>query len=598
MKSHHTSALLTLVAIIAVGLSAILPASMQARSDRNAPRKERWADHADERKADYIFMEAMRQHSLSSNADDVFELLRHMQQLQDPRGTQPGFMLGYYYLALMQQDTVFGPKGLDLMRAYFNNDPSDYYNAIFYGMVNTELGDNNEALRVWSRLDSLFPTKPDIALRHAQALQQKGDSAGLRNSIDILNRIQRAEGRSLGLYSNKITSLMALRDTVGVLAEVDSLMASSAGNATNTVYAGDVMMALGRSDSAITFYDRACVIDPTHGLSYYKRAQYYRERGDSAAFDREVVQAVRQDGLDTDVKLEIMRTYVIQLMQDSLQRPRIESLFDTLLVQHPHEAKIHDMYSSYLAAIEDFHRAAEQQEYVLDDDPSQQGRWLSTISLYNRADDNAKALATAERALHYLPDDPMILFYAGNSLGMLDRFDEAIAKLRTALEHTPDDNPELQSAIYSNIGDFYWKLSDADSAIVYYDHAISVNPQNILALNNYAYFLAEQNRDLDRAESMSSIAVRQQPDNDTFIDTFAWILFRRGRYAEAKEQIDRALVLETDEPQADVLHHAGDIYYMTGDHQQALKLWEEALQLEPDNKLLQKKVKHKTHFYE
>lgn len=596
--THHPrhSILSALLAAAAIAFLALLPAMSQAKGPRRH-RAERWADRADERKADYLYMEAMRQNALEHN-DAFFELLRRSHEMADPSDTQPGLTLGYYLMALAQEDSVLARKGYEMMRTHFDSHPEDYYSAIFYGMVNNELGNNDEALRVWGELDRRNPGKPDVALRYAQALQQSRDSANLRRSIEVLDRIQRAEGKSLGLYSNKISSLMALRDTSATLAEVDSLLASSRGNASNMVYAGDVMMALGRPDSAIHLYDRACAADPTNGLPYYKRAQYYRERGDSAAFDREVVQAVKQDGLDIDVKAEIMRTYVVQLMQDSLQRPRIVSLFDTLLLQHPHEAKIHDLYASYLVAVDDFQKAAEQQEYVLDDDPSQQQRWLSTISLYSRADDNEKALSTARRALRYLPDDPMVLLYAGNALSMLEKPQDALGYLHQSLDHVPADDAELRSAVLATIGDNLYKLKEVDSALVYYDRALEANPDNLLALNNCAYFMAEQGRDLDKAERMSSICVRQQPDNDTAIDTFAWILFKQRRYAEAKEQIDRALAIEGDKPQADVLHHAGDIYYMNGDHKGAVDFWQKALDLNPSDKLLQKKVRHKTHFFE
>lgn len=596
--THHPrhSIFAALTAIAAFALLAVLPLASMAKG-ATKPRKERWADRADERKADYIYMEAMRQNALDRN-DAFFELLRRSREIADPSDTQPGLTLGYYLMALAQEDTILARKGYDMMKTHFDRHPEDYYSAIFYGMVNNELGNNAEALRVWRELDRRNPSKPDVALRFAQALQQSRDSANIRQSVEVLDRIQRAQGKSLGLYSNKISALMALNDTAATLAQVDSLLDSSKGNATNMVYAGDVMMALGRPDSAIALYDRACADDPTNGLPYYKRAQYYRERGDSAAFDREVVQAVKQDGLDIDVKAEIMRTYVVQLIQDTIQRPRIVSLFDTLLLQHPHEARIHDLYASYLVAVDEFAAAAEQQEYVLDDDPSQQQRWLSTISLYSRADNNAKALATAERALRYLPDDPMVLLYAGNSLSMLDRTEEAIPYLRKSLSNVSDDDPELKSAVLATIGDNLYKLNEVDSALAYYDRALEVNPDNLLALNNCAYFMAEQERDLDKAERMSAICVRQQPDNDTAIDTFAWILFKQRRYAEAKEQIDRALAIEGDTPQADVLHHAGDIYYMNGDHKGAVELWQKALDLDPSDKLLQKKVRHKTHFFE
>lgn len=575
---------------------ALLPGGAARARNTRQPQKERWEAGADKRKSDYMFMEAMRQNALGNDGDH-FELLQRAVEL-DSTDTQPGLTLGYYYMALGQGDTVLATKGYNMMRRHFNAHPEDYYSSIFYGVVNNQVGNKREAVRVWQTLDSLNPHKPNVTMKYAEALQGVRDSASLRRSVDVLNRIERAEGVDLGLTSNKVRALMALRDTAATLAEVDHLLAASGTNSNNTLYAGDVMMAVGQPDSAITLYNRACEIDPTNGLAYYKRAEFYREQGDSIGFDREVFQAVRQEGLDPEVKLEIFSSYIRQLYADTTQQPRIQGLFDTLLIQHPHEPQIRDLYSSYLVAIKDFKGAAEQQEYALDTDPSDANRWRSAVSLYASAEDYDKALQTAGRAMHYLPDDPMLMFYSANMMQLLNREPEAIDEYRRTLAAVPADNHELASAVLCSLGDTYYKTGQIDSAFVYYDRALDVNPDNLLALNNCAYFMAEQGIDLDKAEKMSAICVRQQPDNDTALDTYAWIFFKKKEYNNAKDFIDRALELEGDDAQADVLHHAGDIYYMNGDHKAAVEFWERALKLEPDNKLLQKKVKNKTHFYE
>ncbi len=357
-------------------------------------------------------------------------------------------------------------------------------------------------------------------------------------------------------------------------------------------------MVMGKPDSAIAYYNRACDIDPTNGLAYYKRAEFYRERGDSVGFDREVFQAVKQDGLDIDVKLEIFSSYIRQLYADSLQQPRIQSLFDALILQNPHEPKVRDLYTSYLVATEDFKGAAEQQEYALDGDLSNGDRWRSAISLYGRSGDYAKALELGEQSLKYLPDDATLMFYTSTTLSQLDRNGEALEYLQKALRAAPENEKPLHSTILCSIGDVLYKEGQADSAFVYYDRALEMDPDNLLALNNCAYFMAEEGVDLDKAERMSAICVRQQPDNDTALDTYAWIFFKQKKYMKAKEMIDRALAIEADDPQADVLHHAGDIYYMNGEPEAALEFWEDALKLDPENKLLKKKVRNQTHYYE
>lgn len=113
------------------------------------------------------------------------------------------------------------------------------------------------------------------------------------------------------------------------------------------------------------------------------------------------------------------------------------------------------------------------------------------------------------------------------------------------------------------------------------------------------------------------------------------MLFRLGEYDQAKTYIDRTLVAmglktppadslsepsgeplalggispETDEineleaadvrePNSEIYDHAGDIYYHAGDRAEAVEMWKAALELDPENKLIQKKVRQKRYFAE
>ena len=127
-----------------------------------------------------------------------------------------------------------------------------------------------------------------------------------------------------------------------------------------------------------------------------------------------------------------------------------------------------------------------------------------------------------------------------------------------------------------------------------------------MAMNNYAYHLAVNDTLLDKAEHYSALAVKSEPENPTYLDTYAWVFFRKKDYTLARRYIDAVLRIMTDEsddeadyePSAEVYDHAGDIYFMTGDRDEALAYWRKALALEPDNKLIAKKVQHKTIFFE
>ena len=110
--------------------------------------------------------------------------------------------------------------------------------------------------------------------------------------------------------------------------------------------------------------------------------------------------------------------------------------------------------------------------------------------------------------------------------------------------------------------------------------------------------MAVEGKDLDEALHMIEKVMNEEKDNPTSLDTYAWVLFKRKDYAKAREMIDRTIEL-TDEADmsADVLEHAGDIYFMDGEPDMAVDFWKRAMKYDPDNELLQRKVRHKTNFF-
>lgn len=547
-----------------------------------------------QRKADYIFMEATRQNALG-NDDAYFELLQSAYEL-DTTETGVGQTLGYYLMALGQEDPAMAAEGYRLMGRHFNLHPEDYYGGIFYGMINNQLGNVDESVRVWSVLDSLNPTKPDVAMNLVEALQNKRDTLSLRRSLEVLDRIERAEGKDMGLTSHKLRAQLALRDTADAVAEIQSLLASSPRNVQYKLYAGDIYMAIGQRDSAFEFYDEACRIDSTNGYAYYKLAQYYLADGDSVGYQRELEHAILQESLEVEAKTELLRDYVGKLYGDSVRHPQIRSLFETLLVLHPHAADIRDLYSSFLIVAGDLPGAIEQQEYAVDADVANSGRWRSIMSLYGQLNDSKGAIAAGKRALEFLPDDNIINLLMGANYQTLKDYDDAKHYYERAIATTPEDDRSTRSQLKASLGDMYYARQMQDSAFMYYREALDLYPDNLLALNNFAYYLAENDRDLDQAERYAAICVRANPENYTAVDTYAWIFYKKKDYVKAKEWIDQALNSDNEQEQVEILDHAGDIYFMNRLPDEAMDFWQRALKLDPDNVKIKSKIKHRSPF--
>ncbi|WP_304488177.1 tetratricopeptide repeat protein [Duncaniella muris] len=576
---------LLILAILALGALSALAAGRQRQAG---------TETEDTRKADYIYLEALRAKS-QSNHDAAFALLQRAHEL-NPADREIGVELSTYLLSLSQTDSALLTSSMTLLRDYCEANPTDIYYGGRYAMLNEQLLNRDEALRTWKRLHTLYPDRLEVTYRYAGALAQGGTQADRDKAIAVYDSVEIAEGKSIPLSSKKIQLYYSLQDTASILAEADRLRNSAPRNVDFQVFSGDIYSMFGLNDQAKQFYDSACILDPSSGLAYYSRAQFYHTLGDSAAFNREVFQALEQKNLDVETKLVILRSYIQEMFNDSTNFPQIGQLFDVLIDQHPHEHDIHDLYSRYLIVTKDYSKAAEQTERALDLDPADSEGWGMLTSLYLQVDRLDDARQAIKRSLRYYPDNSRQYLVLGSIYDQEGQRDKAAAEYRHALSLTDSTDVSQLSRIYGAMGDNLYASEQADSAFVYYQKSLLYDPDNTLALNNCAYYLACEGRDLDRALEMIEKAVGAEPENATSMDTYAWVLFKRKDYAKAREIIDRTLSL-TDERSEEILEHAGDIYFMDGDPDGALRFWKEALELAPDNQLLAKKVKHKTYFF-
>lgn len=545
----------------------------------------------DAAKADYIFLEALREKS-QGHPDAAFELLRRANEL-NPSDRETGMELSYFLLSLAQNDTANAVKALELMRDYWEANPEDYYSGVRYGLLNDNLGLREEGLKVWNRLHEVHSDKIELTYRLADMLAQGGDAAERDRAIAIYDSIELAEGPNIPLSGKKIQIYLIENDTLAALSEADHLREASPTNVDFQVFSGDVYSMLGKQDEALAFFDRAVELDPSSGYARYSKAQYFKETGDSAGFDREVFVALKQNSLDVDTKLMLLRSYISEMINDSVQQPRIKELFDTLLVVHPLEHDIHDLYSRFLVTVRDYKGAAEQTEQTLGLDPADPQGWEMLTSLYLQTEEYDKARDAIMRSLRYYPENARQHLMLGSIYNQEGHHIEAIEQYKESLSLTPEGDAETISRIYGSWGDALYAMEQADSAFVYYRKAVLYDPTNYLAMNNSAYFMACEGGDLDEALRLIEKVIAVEPDQATSLDTYAWVLFKRKDYEKAREVMDRVLEIEGDEPSSDVLDHAGDIYFMDGEPRKALEFWKRALKLDPENEKIGRKVREK-----
>ena len=574
MKRHFA-----IIVIVLVALSA-------AAGQKETANKT--VSVADQRKAEYIFMEAQKQ-KLADNYDAFYELLAHAHEI-DPTNTAISFYMGMCLMRMNNTTKDLCEKGLGLMKEHFEAQPEDLYETTFYSDANMHLGHPDEALRAIKLLNERNPNRLELQMRLAEAYSRSGDFTQSNATYDSIATLF---GNAIQITSSKIENYMAMNDSTGALHEMRGLLATAPQNDSYNLAMSGLFQHYGMSDSALYYLDRAQEYAPDNGLIYLTRADYCQQAGDSAGYEQQIYNALTAEQLDVDTKLGVLLSYIREKLSQEDTTQRINNLFTVLIEQHPHEAKIHQLYSEYFYAKKDIKGAIEQLSYSLDVNPTDADGWRNMVIL-NMMDDNyADAIKASEKALEYNADNIDLRRYVAGCYYQMKEYDKAIAAYEETLALVDSTDLVRRAEIITGIGDIYSQIEDTVKAIECYERAIELDPINSGALNNYAYFLAQRGEDLDRAERMAALALKDEPDNANFIDTYAWVYFAKKDYTKALLYIKSAVEKDEDNH---LLEHYGDILWFNDEKEAAIEQWTKALEEDPENELLQRKVKDKTYY--
>lgn len=573
---------------------------------------------ATRQKARYYYLEGARRQA-AGELPEAYELFKKA-YLTDPLYEEAASAYGMNRL-LVQTDSMQAKQelknSLAMMRPYVDAYPADIFEARSYAYVASRLDTVTEAIRVYERLDSLRPseTMTLIQLADAYMMARKQDKA-----LEALQRYETTEGKSPQLSLKKMSFMLAKGDTLDAVAEANALIATNPKEPAFHILKGNLFEVIGDNDSVLACYKRAEALNPDNGAAKISLANYYKTVGDSVGYDRKVYEALLSEDFQMEEKLSLLSEYLQTLLDDSSDTARGDHLFEVLMEQYPHEAQVLDLAARYSGAKGEYAAAEQQIGYAIDQDPSNPQYWMQLIR-YQMADKRPEeAMKTFRRAGEHIEiTDAMRLMYA-SAAGMAKDFAEG-EKMYAELIHQvapglpvgeklEEDSPLLNtlgyedatrlSSLYNMLGDMYYSAGQLDKTYEAYDNSLLFYPMNQLTLNNYAYFLAENDGDLDRALEMSRKAIDQDMENETFLDTYAWILFKKREYKEALEYQRKAIEAAEahgEREGGELYDHLGDILFMNHLPDEALENWNKALKLDPDNALIKKKVQHKTFFF-
>lgn len=552
---------------------------------RGSASKKEGITQANRVKATYVLMEAQRQHFLEHD-DAFYHLIAYAYSL-DSTNTSIAFYMGvakFERTSFEHTDEL--TAALAQMRKHVEAHPEDKYEARLYAHAAFLVNQYQEGLRVLNIQHQLHPQDDNLLSTMADAYEKTSD---YKKALAIYDTLQQWQGQSVELSSAKLKAYQALNDTTGAIHEMRALLASAPTNADYNLAMGKMLFMFGYRDSAMVYYDKAQQYEPDNGLTYLTKAEYYLALGDTLNYDRQTYQALVSTDLDVESKLQILVNYTKTLLSAKDTTHRTDHLFDVLIEQHPLEPQIRVLYSEYLMVIDNNEGAAEQIDYALNLDPTNKELWTRLMAYYLYAGNYEKAIEVGDKAIRLNPDNVELYSYLGSSCYSVKQYDKAIEVYDKALAILDSTQVDDRSNLLSGKADVKFAMGDTIAAFALYDQSLDINPDNPGTLNNYAYFLALSNRDLDKAERMSAKTIVEDAANPTYLDTYAWVFYMRKEYTMAQLYIEMAINNE-EQPTSELFEHYGYILLANGDKQKALEQWRKAIELKPDNEQLVKQI--------
>jgi tetratricopeptide (TPR) repeat protein len=546
--------------------------------------------HNDSLRFKIYYFEAIKQQS-SGNFDAAYDLLRHCLDI-NPNAAEAYFMLSFYDGILKNDSTAVADVKKAAELSPGNNAYLERLGAGYFSMNDLE-----EATKAYEKLAENSPERSDVLDILAQLYGRQKDYDKM---LDVLQRMETLEGANedLTLAKMRVYSLQGKKQEE--FNELKSMAAKYPNDMNYRVMMGNWLLQNGKADEAYRQYEEVLQAEPGNTDARMSLIDYYRTTGLDLKADSLQEALLLSPKTPKDSKIILIRQAVSESEQQGGDSTKVLNLFRKILAEPQETSDMAELCAAYMT-LKNMPQDSISKvlEMVLAISPDNAGARLQLIQTEWNRQDFDRVAELSRQAIDYNPDEMAFYYFLGLAYVQKDDDDSALEALRRGVSQiNSQSNKDLVSDFYAIMGDILHDKKLDEEAYAAYDSCLQWKDDNYGCLNNYAYYLSEENRELAKAEQMSYRTVQAEPDNPTFLDTYAWILFKRKKYAEAMQYINMAVDNDTTKS-AVITEHAGDIHAVNGDIEGAIKFWQQALEAGSENdKAIRRKIKLKRYVEE
>ncbi|MCR4918951.1 MAG: tetratricopeptide repeat protein [Prevotella sp.] len=550
------------IALTALSLASATGAAQELQQDSTL-----LPSAMNDRPYDVLFMRAMQARQQGQTAEPV-ELLKQCVALDSTR-SESYFFLAQYYADQGKRDSTVACYE---RAAALEPDNDTYTATLAQAYLATEKYD--EAATLIERMLKAHPGQMDKLRMLYNIYRYRDNNEG---ALSALQRMEDIDGKNEQLAYQKSELLTHLGRHEEAIAEMRSLADAHPADLNYRGFYADILMMNDSTQKALDIYHDILAHDGQNANALLSLRSWYGQQGDTLLADSMTRRLLLNSTLADDQRLKLMQQEAGMTLEQHSDSSRVLALFATLLAQpdaDPRQALLCAAFMDELKMprqnIADMYRRALQLQPDLA---------AARFKLVQMAWDDQQAdsvISYCQQARQYNPEEMAFYYYQAIAYNTQHNSTLALDALKNGISVINDKtSPDLASDFYAIMGDLLHQEGRKREAYAAYDSCLHYKPDNAGCLNNYAYFLALDNRQIDRAADMAQRAIKAEPKNHNALDTYAWILYRQQRYAEARIYVEQAM--QCDSTDNWVLYdHAGDILLKLDDKPQAMKMWQQA----------------------
>lgn len=525
-----------------------------------------------------------------------FSALREKEKEEFPQATDffnrvlqidPANDASLYELANMKKLQSDYTDAQDLLEKAVTVKPDNEWYWVALADCYEKNNDISKLENVFNELLRINPDNPDYYFDDANVYfqEKKYDEA-----LAVYKRLEKVTGLTDEILAKREKIYLKQGKVDQAAADLESMIATNPQEIRYYLLLGEVYNSNGFADKALKLLQTAEKVNPNNGQVHLALADIYRDKKNYESSFDEIKAAFALTDVDIDQKIKIVLGYIPKFPDPNAKASALE-LSRILTETHPDDARAYTLYGDMLLQNANYKEAKASYKKSIELNGKVYEVYEQLIRLELGENELDEALKDGQNALTLFPNQAWLNYLVGVTLQQKKDYKKALGYLNNAIAMGSEDK-DLLSQCYSSLGDCYHSTNELQKSDEAYDKALSFNPDNTFTLNNYAYYLSVRSANLDKAAEMSKHSNELQPNTASFEDTYAWILFKQKKYAEARVWMEKALMHDKDHSAVQTEHY-GDIMFYLGDTAAAVTNWKKAKDYGGDSPVLERKINEK-----